>query len=342
MKPPKNLTVRQMIEGQTLVFNSQAAGDLSATLQFIITDQPDTPCHLRIQNGECTFHPFPAQDPSLTIRTPAEVWLAISQGQLDGQEALMAGKYEVEGDLGLMLRFNDLFGGEMAYESRAYPPGPIRLPGMLWMTLAFIPWTLFWALFDLTDSLWLRGGLPLGLMALLVLYRARFNKPTWLEWGSLAFFTANAALLFFKVPWYLPWGSVIGSTAQGILWLASLLLPGRPLSADYSRWDYSEKLVRTSLFLHPNAVITLMWGWQYLLSTGLGIAAGLLPGQAILLTVLRFLLLAPAFIFTERYQKNADNRPVRDVERAFRQMRRLAGFGLLVAVGLIAWMIWLG
>ncbi len=254
----------------------------------------------------------------------------------------MTGKYEVEGDLGLMLRFNDLFGGEMTYESRTYPPGPIRLPGMVWMTLAFIPWTLFWTLFDLTDSLWLRGGLPLGLMALLVFYRTRFNQSTWLEWGSLAFFAVNAALLFFKVPWYLPWGSVIGSTAQGILWLASLLLPGRPLSADYSRWDYSEKLVRTSLFLHPNAVITLMWGWQYLLSTGLGIAAGFLPGQATLLTVLRFLLLAPAFIFTARYQKNADNRPVQDVERAFRQMRGLAGFGLLVAVGLIAWMIWLG
>ena len=179
-------------------------------------------------------------------------------------------------------------------------------------------------------------------MMILVLYRLVFNKPTWLEWGSLAFFTVNTALLLYQIPWYTHWGSVLGSTIQGILWLASLLLPGLPLCADYSQWDYADKLVRTSLFLHPNAVISLLWGWQYLASIGLGIAAELIPTQRTLLTILRFLLLIPAFIFTERHPKNADNHPVQNVERSFRRMRILAGIGIAIAVGLIGLMIWIG
>ncbi len=342
MNTPDKLTLRQTLEGQTLVFNPQAAGDLSATLQFVITDQQNATYHLAIKDGDCTFHAYPAESPSVTIRTSAEVWLAISRGQLDGQKALMTGQYEVDGDLSLMLRMNDLFSGKMDYRKSVFPPGPIRLPGMTWMTLVFIPWTLFWVLFNLTDALWLRGVLPLGLMLILVAYRVIFDKPTWLEWGSLAFFTANIALLSFHVPWYSRWGSVMGSAAQGILWLASLLLPSRPLSADYSRWDYSEKLVRTSLFLHPNAVISLMWGWQYLVSIGLGITAGLSPTYETLFTILRFLLLIPAFIFTVRHPRNADNHPVRDVERSFRRIRVLAGLGIAIAAGLVGLMIRVG
>lgn len=342
MTIPDKLTIRQILEGQTLAFNPQAAGDLTATLQFIITDQDNKPYHLCIEDGDCTFHLGLAEDPTVTIRTSAETWLAISRNQLDGQEALMSGQYQVEGDFSLMLRMNELFGVETDYKTKTIPAGPIRIPGMTWMTLAFIPWTLFWILFDLTDNFWLRGVLPLVLMVILVLYRAVFNKPTLLEWGSLAFFTANTAILAFQVPWYLHWGSVVGSTAQGILWLASLLLPGLPLCGEYSRWDYSEKLVRTSLFRHPNALISLVWGWQYLLSIFLGIAAGFIPALSPYLTAARFLLLIPAFIFTTRHPKKADNHPVQDVERSYHRMHVLAWIGIVVAIGLIILMIQLG
>jgi len=37
--------------------------------------------------------------------------LAISNGELSGQEALMKGMYQVEGDLGLMLKIEKIFSG---------------------------------------------------------------------------------------------------------------------------------------------------------------------------------------------------------------------------------------
>jgi len=46
----------------------------------------------------------------VTIKSPAEVWLAVSKGEMDGQGAFMSGKFKVEGDLSLLMRLKSLFG----------------------------------------------------------------------------------------------------------------------------------------------------------------------------------------------------------------------------------------
>jgi putative sterol carrier protein len=65
--------------------------------------------HLRIAGGACTFHEGPADKPDLTLKTPADVWLKISKGELNGQQAFMDRRYQVEGDLNLLLKMNRLF-----------------------------------------------------------------------------------------------------------------------------------------------------------------------------------------------------------------------------------------
>ena len=59
--------------------------------------------------GPATFHEGPANKPNLTIKTPADVWLKISRGELNGQQAFMNGRYKVEGDMNLLLRMKHLF-----------------------------------------------------------------------------------------------------------------------------------------------------------------------------------------------------------------------------------------
>jgi len=109
MRIPTNLNLRQTLEGMPLAFDAQAAGSLIAAIQFDVSGPEAGIYHLRIAAGECTFHAGPADAPALTITTPADVWLAISRGELDDQLAFMEGKYQVEGDFDLLLRFNDLF-----------------------------------------------------------------------------------------------------------------------------------------------------------------------------------------------------------------------------------------
>ena len=47
---------------------------------------------------------------TLTIQTPSEVWLAIANKELDGQQAFMEGKYTATGDMSLLMRMRSLFG----------------------------------------------------------------------------------------------------------------------------------------------------------------------------------------------------------------------------------------
>ncbi len=60
-------------------------------------------------DGACTYHEGPAAKPDLVIKTPADVWLKISRGEIDGQKAFMAGQYKVTGDFSLLLKLKTLF-----------------------------------------------------------------------------------------------------------------------------------------------------------------------------------------------------------------------------------------
>ena len=92
-----------------LAFNPAAAEGLSAVYQFEVQGDETFVAHLRIAGGACTFHEGPTDKSNLIIKTPADVWLKISRGELNGQQAFMDGRYKVEGDMNLLLKMNRLF-----------------------------------------------------------------------------------------------------------------------------------------------------------------------------------------------------------------------------------------
>ena len=67
--------------------------------------------YVEIDDGICTYHDGAAASPGVVIKTPADVWLAVSRGEMDGQQAFMTGRYKVEGDLGLLLKLKAFFSG---------------------------------------------------------------------------------------------------------------------------------------------------------------------------------------------------------------------------------------
>jgi hypothetical protein len=337
-----------MLEGMTLVFDPQVAGDLDATLRFDVTGPEPGRYYLRIANGDCTFHVGSGNGvsaSSLTITTPPDVWLKVSRGELNSQEALMQGLYQADGDFSLLLRMNTLFKSTDGLTYTALPDqrpaGPIALSGMAWMTVAFIPWTIFWIAFALPSaSLWVSIGLPLFLSLAIVAYRLRYDKPTWLETGSLAFFALAGLLVSVQFPSFDQWGSVMGSVAIGMLWFGSILLSKMPLSGEYSKWGYIRRLWRTGLFIYPNAVISLMWGWQFLVAALIGAVAVWVPAIRLPATIVRYLLLVPAFAFTSVRERGATNHPVANVEKAMARVRWWAGAGLATAVIMLATFAW--
>jgi multimeric flavodoxin WrbA/putative sterol carrier protein len=102
--------MRLLLRGMAVSFNSQAAGDLKATIQFIVTGRQTGDWFLSIENGKCACHEGKANSSNVTIKTPSEIWLAIANGEMDGQQAFMEGKYTATGDMSLLMRMRSLFG----------------------------------------------------------------------------------------------------------------------------------------------------------------------------------------------------------------------------------------
>jgi len=332
-----NLNLEQTFEGMPLTFKPEAAVGLTATIQFDVSGDEPGVYHLTIADGKCHFHKGAADSPMLTVATPSDIWIKVSHGELSGQDALMQGLYQANGDLSLMLRMDALFGSasETSYEAPAdqRPAGPIAIPGMSWMTIAFIPWIIHWSTFDIPKvSHWISVGIPLLLSILLVGYRLKFDRPTFMEWGGLGFFTLSGALALTGSPGYAHWGSIVSSLVMAGLWLSSIQFTKMPLSGEYSKWAFIKGLWGNSMFIYPNAVISLMWGWQFIVATLLGIAAILLPEQMLVFTLARYLLLIPAFIFTSVYQKRV---PISNPKISESQFRFWVGMGLSAISGLL-------
>jgi len=103
-------TCAQAIEGMALSFSPEAAGQaLEAVIQFHVTGEGGGEWHLVIEDGQCRCERGVAAEPTLTITTPADVWLAIARKELSGATALMTGKYKAKGKMGLLLKMDKIF-----------------------------------------------------------------------------------------------------------------------------------------------------------------------------------------------------------------------------------------
>lgn len=331
-------TARQTIEGMTLAFDPAAAGDLAATIQFEVSGAEPGAYHLDIEGGRCRFNEGRSEVPTLTIRTPSDVWPRIAAGEVSGRDALLDGLYEVGGDASLLFRMDRIFSRDPEAAAREggrrLRPGPIALSGSRWLTVAFLPWLVLWfgPLFGLAGPAAWRLAFPLA--AALAAYHAAFSRATWFEIGSTVALGAGA-LLSLAAPGnaaLATWGSAADSLTLGVVWLASLPHGRRPLTADYSRWDHAEALADNGTFLHVNLVITFLWGAAFVIMGSLAVAALLWPGASTGLEAARWLVLVPAIVATIRLPRRASSLRIADLEGSGRLYRRLAVAGIVLAV----------
>ncbi len=102
-------TCAQAIEGMALSFDPEQAGNLEAVIQFHVSGEGGGEWYLTIEDGQCRCERGVAAEPTLTITTPADVWLAIARKELSGTKAFMTGKFKAKGQMGLLLKMDKLF-----------------------------------------------------------------------------------------------------------------------------------------------------------------------------------------------------------------------------------------
>jgi multimeric flavodoxin WrbA len=92
-------------------FNAEAASGTHAVMQFIFSGEVQGSCYLAIQNGNLKAKLGLADKADILIESPFEIWMDIMTGKADGQKLFMEQKYQIKGDLSLLLRMKELFGG---------------------------------------------------------------------------------------------------------------------------------------------------------------------------------------------------------------------------------------
>jgi multimeric flavodoxin WrbA/putative sterol carrier protein len=101
--------MRLVLHGMAAMYNPQVRPGLKAVVQFDVTGKQEGCWFLAIENDKCTFNEGSHAQPTVTIKTPSEIWLSIVNKELDGQQAFMEGKYKVEGDVSLLMCIKELF-----------------------------------------------------------------------------------------------------------------------------------------------------------------------------------------------------------------------------------------
>lgn len=191
------------------------------------------------------------------IRTTYTLWKAIAAGEEKGEDALMQGKYRVEGDFNLMIYWDKYFGTEDAAAPVAAPGKPTN------MALLLIPWIAFWiATSSMDTAIAAMVSIFLSLVAPLIFCRNRlliFDRI-----GAACVGLCSLELLAgAPMDWVLP-ASYLGF---GLLWTVNGFTR-IPLTAHYSLNDYGgEGILSNPLFLKTNRILTLCWGILYLAMT---------------------------------------------------------------------------
>lgn len=86
-------------------FDASAASGTDCVIQFNCS----TPMHVTIKNGTCAVTDGAAGNADLTVTMEDDDLVALLKGELNGMQAFMTGKLQVEGDMMLAQRMASFF-----------------------------------------------------------------------------------------------------------------------------------------------------------------------------------------------------------------------------------------
>ena len=102
--------LQEALDGMMARFNPAKAKGINAVIQINATGDGGGQYYATVADAKAALTEGTSANPTVTINVAANDWVAITSGQLDPTRAFMAGKLRITGDLGLMMRFQTMFG----------------------------------------------------------------------------------------------------------------------------------------------------------------------------------------------------------------------------------------
>lgn len=145
-----------------------------------------------------------------------------------------------------------------------------RIPGMVWIFVAFVPWIIYWSLSGPGLDVAGMGG---ALIAAVLLngYRAYIRNPKTLDLVTLGYFAvAFFATILTGTRFFIAYGGALVYVAlAGVAW--GTLIAGNPFTYDYAKEDWDKAFWNDPIFIRTNQIITVAWGAIFTLNVILNI-----------------------------------------------------------------------
>ncbi len=132
-------SIKELFEAMPFGLNTKLAKGIDTVVQFHLTGAEHIDGYLIIKDCHCTYANGIHPDPKTTIRADSKLWLAISNNEVSGDKAFMNKEYTVDGDMGILLKFSELFAPSteseeelkqkpktIKFEYKTFEPGRIK------------------------------------------------------------------------------------------------------------------------------------------------------------------------------------------------------------------------
>lgn len=96
-------------EGLKASFQPDRAQGIDKSVQFDFSGREAGTWAASVHDGQFEYHEGAAENPNVTVSVDSDDWLAILRGEINGVSAFMSGKLKAQGDLNLMMQFQNWF-----------------------------------------------------------------------------------------------------------------------------------------------------------------------------------------------------------------------------------------
>lgn len=274
-----DMDVNTFMIGMAANFDSKTVSkDEKILLEFIFDN--NSKYYIQIKNKKVKLlRDNPGDKIDVTIKTPYKVWFNIAFCGLDGKGAMFDGKLVVLGNSDMFLKIPEYFNTssfnkvsknedsskKLKDNSESLKGEKNKISILIWLTLTLMPWIVIDIISDyyMNGSVIALGSILYTSILMLFIKPKRFKEVTKLEGLTLVAFaiyglTYNLTPEFFEIK-----GKHIINIVLIFIFLVSALIK-KPITEDYSKEAYNERMVKTNLFKDINIKLTLLWAGIFL------------------------------------------------------------------------------